>query len=277
MVAPLVNGLSFLEKEPKHFECKDPDTGEWKPCTKQEICDRGLSKDDYRADTNDDEYFDNWVEKYDLLCESKFKIGLIGSMFFIGIIATLLIIPPLADRYGRKLIFTISNIVSAIGQFGLMVSNNIYEAYFFAFLIGATFAGKVVVGLNYMLEFNRPKWAETIIYLLLVAESVATILMTVWYQFIDRGWFLLQLVCLILAILTTIYYAVFVPESPKWLYTFFRFDESREHLQYVASFNGLPEAKQERIKNSKFDLELLEKQKQILEEKASDQKSIMEV
>lgn len=194
-----------------------------------------------------------------MLCESKFKVGLLGSMFFIGIIATLLIIPPLADKFGRKLIFTISNIVSIIGQLGLILSNNIYEAYFFAFLIGATFSGKVVVGLNYMLEFNRPKWTETIIYLQLVAESVSTILMTVWYQFIDRGWFLLQLICLIAAVLITIYFIICVPESPKWLYTFFRFDESRENLRYVASFNGLPESKQERIKNLKFDLELLEK------------------
>ena len=115
LVSPLVNGLSFLEKEPKHFECREPGTDEWKPCTKEEICDRGLSKDDYRADKNDDEYFDNWVEQYDLLCESKVKIGLIGSMGFIGILSTLLIVPPLADKFGRKLIFLISNIISAIG------------------------------------------------------------------------------------------------------------------------------------------------------------------
>ena len=115
LVNPVVNGLGFLEKEPKRFECKDADTGDWKRCTKQEICDRGLAKDEYRADTNDDEYFDNWVNKFDLLCESKFKIGLLGSMFFIGVIATMIIIPPLADKYGRKMIFLISLIVSAIG------------------------------------------------------------------------------------------------------------------------------------------------------------------
>lgn len=183
------------------------------------------------------------MDKYDLLCESKFKVGLLGSVGFIGVISTLLILPPLGDRYGRKLIFTISNVMTIIGQLGLILSNNIYEAYFFAFLIGATFSGKVVVGLNYMLEFNRPKWTETIIYLQLVGESVSTIMFTFWYQFIDRGWFLLQLICLILAVLITIYFLIVVPESPKWLYTFFRFDESKENLKYVASFNGLPESK----------------------------------
>ena len=194
-----------------------------------------------------------------MLCESKFKVGLLGSMFFLGVISTLIIIPPLADKFGRKLIFLISNIVSVIGQLGLILSDNIYEAYFFAFLIGATFSGKVVVGLNYMLEFNRPKWNETIIYLLLVAESVSTILFTIWYQFIDRGWFLLQLICLILAVLTTAYFGIFVPESPKWSYTWQRFDESRENLRYVAKFNSLPESKQERITKSLFDIEILEK------------------
>jgi len=34
----------------------------------------------------DDEYIDNWVspDKFDLLCQPKENIGLIGSMFFIG-------------------------------------------------------------------------------------------------------------------------------------------------------------------------------------------------
>ena len=111
---PLLFGLSFLEKEPKHFECKDRETGEWHSCSKEEICSQGLSKDEYRPDTNDDEYFDNWVEKYDLLCEPKMKVGLIGSMYFIGLIVFITFVPPLSDRYGRKWIFIITLIVSAI-------------------------------------------------------------------------------------------------------------------------------------------------------------------
>lgn len=114
LIDPLLFGLSFLEKEPKHFECKDPDTGEWKPCTKEEICSRGLSKDDYRPDTNDDEYFDNWVNKYDLLCEPKMKVGLIASMYFIGLIVFIIFVPPLADRFGRKWVFIVTLIISVI-------------------------------------------------------------------------------------------------------------------------------------------------------------------
>ena len=61
---------------------------------------------------HDDEYLDNWVDKLDLLCESKLKIGLIGSVYFAGVITTLLFVPPLSDRYGRKVIFVVSLLVS---------------------------------------------------------------------------------------------------------------------------------------------------------------------
>lgn len=80
-------------------------------------------------------------------------------------------------------------------------------------------------------------------YLLLVAESISTILMTIWYQFIDRGWFYLQFLCLVLGLIITLYYALFVPESPKWLYTWGQYPKSKENLRYVASFNSLPKNK----------------------------------
>jgi len=258
VIDPFLFGLSFLEKEPKHWECKDPDTGEWKSCTKEEICSEHLSRDDYRPDPNEDEVFDNWVEKFDLLCEPKMKVGLIGSMYFIGLIVFITFVPPIADRYGRKWVFIVTLIVSCIAQLGIMLTNDLYAAYFFEFLIGGTFAGRIVVGLSYILEYNLPKWHEKIIFGLLISEASSTIIMTIWYQFIDRGWFYLQLICLILAVLVTIFFWVVVPESPKWLYTWEHFQDSREVLEYVGNYNSLPESKLNRIRNSKFDLELLQ-------------------
>ena len=38
--------------------------------------------------------------------------------------------------------------------------------------------------------------------------------------------------------LTTIYVIIFVPESPKWLYSQGRYDESRDSLYKIAVFNG---------------------------------------
>ena len=56
----LILGLPFMKSAPQHFTCKDRDTGEWHSCDKQYICSNGLSKDEYRADTEDSQYIDNW-------------------------------------------------------------------------------------------------------------------------------------------------------------------------------------------------------------------------
>lgn len=97
------------------------------------------------------------MNKFDLLCEPKYKVGLFGSMYFIGVISTLLFVPAIADKCGRKWVFTVTILLSAIAQLALVVTGNIYEAYVYLFLIGSTFAGRIVVGLNYTLEFNLPE------------------------------------------------------------------------------------------------------------------------
>lgn len=107
--AVFIFGNGFLFKVPKNFECYDHQTDEWKKCSKQKICSEGIPKEDYRP-VEDDEYIDNWVspEKLDLLCEPKYKIGLVGSLYFAGVVATILILPFISDKYfGRRYIFII--------------------------------------------------------------------------------------------------------------------------------------------------------------------------
>jgi len=68
--------------------------------------DHGIIK--HRIDPDDDESFINMVEQYGLHCVQKNEIGLIGSMCFIGWSLGCILIPPFADRYGRKPPFIIS-------------------------------------------------------------------------------------------------------------------------------------------------------------------------
>ena len=106
---PLVLGLAFLEVEPQNYECLyDPGTPEnptdepqWQTCSKEEICSKQIGKDHYRPDKNDPEYIDNWVEKYDLMCQPKTRMGLFGLWFFVGVITTIMLTPWISDIYGR--------------------------------------------------------------------------------------------------------------------------------------------------------------------------------
>jgi MFS family permease len=54
------------------------------------------------------------VEKFDILCEPKWKVGLLGSTYFAGIIVGMAFVPALSDAYGRKVIFIVTLIISVI-------------------------------------------------------------------------------------------------------------------------------------------------------------------
>lgn len=89
-------------------------SGIWRACTKKEICEhKTFGKKNLRAsmikpNTSDPEYLDNWVEKLDMLCESKQRLGLMGSAYFVGILTAMIIVPQLSDSYGRKNIFVVT-------------------------------------------------------------------------------------------------------------------------------------------------------------------------
>jgi MFS family permease len=49
----------------------------------------------------------NWVEQLDLVCTPNDKIGWFGSGVSAGSTITCLLIPPISDKKGRKLVFLI--------------------------------------------------------------------------------------------------------------------------------------------------------------------------
>ena len=195
-------------------------------------------------------------------------------MYFIGVIVGMAFVPLLADLYGRKLQFLLSIVVFIVGAIGFLIMKSIYEAYAYMFLIGFTFAGRVVVGLNYTIEYFIPKWHSLIIFAFLQSMALGVIVFTLWYQFVDRGIFWIQFITLMGAILSLFYFWIFVPESPKWLYAYKKFDEARKVLKYVATANGKPEEKTERFDRLKFDIEVLEEMKAKKEGTEMDMQSI---
>ena len=60
-----------------------------------------MPKHKYRPVTKEPEYFNNWVEKLDLLCVPKAEVGILGSSFFFGILIATSWAPSYADRNGR--------------------------------------------------------------------------------------------------------------------------------------------------------------------------------
>ena len=90
-----------------------------------------------------------------MLCESKQRIGFLGACFFIGVLFASIVVPVgiLSDVYGRKNIFLCTMIVDLISCIGFIFAKTLDELYFYMFLLGTTFPGRMIVGINYAYEF----------------------------------------------------------------------------------------------------------------------------
>ena len=60
-----------------------------------------------------------------MVCTPKNKVGLIGSVYFAGWSTTILFVPMLADKIGRKLIFFGSVFITGVAMVGMMLSRSI--------------------------------------------------------------------------------------------------------------------------------------------------------
>lgn len=116
-----------------------------------------------------------------MLCEPKWRIGLLGSFYFAGILTTILIVPILTDKYGRKWNAVINNFVLIFVTIGIIYASDIVTLYILLFLAGATFGGRLIAGLNWLIEFMHVRVKETVMFVKMIAGSITLILLTVFF------------------------------------------------------------------------------------------------
>jgi hypothetical protein len=129
--------------------------------------------------------------------------------------------------------------VTFFAQLVLIITNDLLTAQVMMLLLGSTFAGKCIIGLSYLIEYMTLPYTANVIFIQLIVEPILTIIITMWYQYIDRHWLILQVISMIITLVTLIYLSVWVPESPKFSYALRDYKESRKALQYVGAQNGL--------------------------------------
>lgn len=190
-------------------------------------------------------------------------IGGIGAMYYIGMLCFIIVVPMIADRYGRKWVFQINFLIFILSTIGILLSSDLEWLYIYLFISGATIGGRSVVGINYMLEFQQAKKKNLAIFLRLMAYSTFIIIFTLIFQFGTRSYKTVVWTSLVITILCTIYILIVVPESPQYLCERGKnddYDNSRDILTYVAKFNGVTvQRNQVPYQNFKFTYEAKKK------------------
>lgn len=146
------------------------------------------------------------------------RIGLIGTIYFIGILTMIIFDPWLADKYGRKINVILNYFIFILAVIGIMASSKIELLYFYIFICGATMAGRVIVGVNYVLEFITESYKQTVTFLKLLLGSAIIIIYVLIFEFGTKKWLHIAAVFVVIQFFSTTYIAIYVPESPLWLF-----------------------------------------------------------
>ena len=155
-----------------------------------------------------------------MLCMPNYKFGLLGSYLFVGLLVTIIPLPALSDLYGRKRVYQATFCMELIVHALMVLNDNLNVHYFLIVLTGMAFAGRVVVGLNLMLEFMHTKlWQENVVNFGNANESVLAALMVFYYKFISTNWLYLFEFFFLIGITGLTLISIFVPESPKFLFS----------------------------------------------------------
>ena len=101
--------MSYLELYPQ-YTCTYSNQTAPMTCIPDDFC-GNANVTSYTIDYDAEESLHNWVEKLDLTCASKEKIGWLGSAWFILWIPALMVVPRLADIYGRIWVWRIGMVI----------------------------------------------------------------------------------------------------------------------------------------------------------------------
>lgn len=130
------------------------------------------------------------------------------------------------------------------------MSNSIEKSTAFMILVGMTWPGKRVCGLNYILEFLPESAHTTYIQIFTMFDYPSILLISFAYQYMSADWYPQQILGLILSTVC-LAYSVFLPESPKYLYINNKFDKAHKIIRDLQFINGALDQKP-----FKFDTEV---------------------
>ena len=172
------------------------------------------------------------------MCAPRWQVGLISSAYFIGYSITLLWLPLLADKYGRRKIFISGTIIDLFFYTGIMWTTNLHVMITLSFFEGLAASCTQTVGYVYMMELLPLRRQSLFTSIYSGYDTCLTYLIaTIYFRFISNHWFYLAAFGYFLQIIS-VSLVWFLPESPKILVELNRLDEAELAMIRIAWFGG---------------------------------------
>lgn len=159
---------------------------------------------------------------------------MVGSCFFIGTFFGSFILPRKADVVGRKTIFILGLVLYVISIVGLLVSRQQHMLYLMMVLGGVSETSRYYVAYVYAIEILPKRlqdYGGLCIFLLFACFKVMICL----YLLNDpeRSWKPLAYLAIMLALFSLVGTLLFLPESPRFLYSKNQLQQTTEVLKFI--------------------------------------------
>ncbi|XP_008311744.1 solute carrier family 22 member 2 isoform X2 [Cynoglossus semilaevis] len=157
----------------------------------------------------------SFVTEFDLVCSDEWLIDMFQAMLNIGFLLGSIAIGYLADRFGRKMSFLMSNLLNGITGILVAVAPNYTCLLIFRLLFGFGVKSGWMAGYVLITEIVGVEYRRTVGVIYQMFFSVGILFLPLLAYFItDWRWF--QVAITVPYIVFLVYYW-FIPESPRWL------------------------------------------------------------
>lgn len=151
-----------------------------------------------------------------MVCVDKTTIGWIGSGYFVGWVCTILIVPWVSDKVGRRWIYAVCVLITFIVTCVMFVTKSIYTVIAMNAIAGAANSGRLTVGFVYANEFLTPKWQVVFGTTYGFFDGFDTMIIVLWFDFINKHYIPIASMCLILCAISLFGSLFVINESPIW-------------------------------------------------------------
>lgn len=197
------------------------------------------SPNDFNIKINPDNTIDNLALKYNLYCGRTIFSSLINSLYFIGAVTGVIVCASYPDKVGRLPVLKGLLICNMITQINFLFAMNIYHVLLISFFCGlCTYSNSILSFL--IIEKMDETWSAIIMSAKSASYGLVGVFLGFFFLFVNNL-FILLVFNLALAVLCYYVSSKYLVESPRWLMSKNRINESIECLKGMAKINGSEE------------------------------------
>lgn len=170
------------------------------------------------------------------MCEPDWKAGLLGTTLYLSWCVSLLIVPRLADKFGRKFLFQTSRAIETCVYLAILLVRDYWAMFAMMIMLGLCAAGRVNVGTVYVTEWF-PRKNQTVLHMIFAGEvALGYIGFALYFWFWGNNAHAVSTMAYVLSVITFMT-TFFVPDSPRLLAAKGRTQEFQAALNRMAWFN----------------------------------------